>query len=102
MSEDGNNLKNTMTDSQGPLGLKESIGITPAFANITNVTTAGEVTRISFGESYGGIGTRYHTAVVLPTQAALELANLIQQVVGAHQKRMEQEIISAEKKGSIN
>lgn len=102
MSEENNKLTNNLTDDQGPAGLKESIGIKPTFSNITNVTAAGDVTRISFGESYGGLGSSFHTSVVLPTQAALELAALIQKVVGAHQKRVEQEANVIDPKGSIN
>jgi hypothetical protein len=90
------------TIASGSVGLKESLALTPVFANITNVTTAGEVTRISFGESYGGVGSRLHTSVAMPTQVALELATLIQQVVGVHLKRMEQEAEVVKQKKSLN
>lgn len=110
MSDDENNLNkpkltlenDSESGTSGPVGLKESLALTPVFANITNVTTVGNVTRVSFGESYGGVGSRLHTSVVLPTQAALELATLIQQVVGAHQQRMEREAEAAKPKKSLN
>lgn len=101
MSRDKENDSVSTADS-GPVGLKESLALTPVFANITNVTTMGDVTRISFGESYAGVGTRLHTSVVLPTQSALELATLIQQVVGTHQKRIKQEMDEAKQKKSLN
>lgn len=96
MSED---KQQKTPENQSAASLQETLNVAPVFANMTNVTVAGEVTRIAFGETYGGVSPKYHTAVALPTQAALELAKLIQQVVGAHLQRMETE---AKPKGSLN
>ena len=90
------------SEIQPPAGLQESLDLTPVFANLTNVTTAGGITRIAFGEIYGGVGQKYHTSVVLPTQVALEMSKLIQQVVGVHQKRIESEAKNMEPPESIN
>ena len=99
MSED---KQQKVSAKPGPTGLQESLNVTPVFANMTNVTVAGEVTRIAFGETYGGVSPKYHTAVALPTHAALELAKLIQQVVGAHLQRIESEANEAGPKGPLN
>lgn len=92
----------TGSETKDETDLEKSIEIPPTFANITNVTAAGEVARISFGEFYGNAGPKYHTSVVLPTRAALEFAKLIQQVVGEHQKRMEMEAQASTPKGTLN
>lgn len=103
MSDDRNKPKTAVMADAAPASLNDSMAVTPVFANITNITTSGDVTRISFGETWGGgAGPRYHTAVVMPTQAALELATLIQQIVAVHQQRIAQEAEAHNKKGSLN
>ena len=65
-------------------------GLTPAFANRVYVLVRPDTTRIAFGEYVAGdpeLDTSFHTALVMPTQDALALANLILQLFEKNQAR---------------
>jgi hypothetical protein len=77
--------KDTVVADPSQVGGSE---LTPIFANRFYVLVTPSVTRVAFGEFVAGdpdSDTNFHTAMVMPTPQALQLANLILEL---HQKNI--------------
>ena len=69
--------KDTVVADPSQVGGSE---LTPIFANRFYVLVTPSVTRVAFGEFVAGdpdVDTNFHTAMVMPTNNALQLAKLI-------------------------
>jgi hypothetical protein len=60
--------------------------LAPTYTNRFTVRVGPEVTRITFGEVVEGVEATAHTAVVMLTRDASELASLIRTLIDQNQK----------------
>lgn len=80
------------TPSPPPEDFTAAFQLSAVYANRVSVSL-GPVVRLTFGETYpapdGKIQTRFHTAIALPHQSAIELANILKSLLAEVEKDFE-------------
>lgn len=74
------------TENKQAVNEQLALNLAPTFANRVRITVIGQFTRIAFGEFYQGTKEVFHTAVVVPTEAASGFANMIPRLIEENQK----------------
>ena len=77
------------TDSKqaGETKLSPGADLTSAYASYFHVRVTPNITRIVFGDNVPGEPPRFHTALVVTTENALILADLIQKIAKENREK---------------